>query len=555
MRVALAQLNPTVGDVAGNLAILERTLTELEPERPDLVVFPELFLTGYPPLDLLNRGWFIDQAEAALGRVLELSRRRPETGILVGTVVRTGQDRGKALFNAAVLCADGRELLRQPKSLLPTYDVFDELRYFEPPRQTRRVRFKDEVIGVSICEDAWNGPDAGEPRLYATDPVAELARSGVTVMVNVAASPFSIGRETLRFRLLHGHAERYKVPFVFVNQVGGNDELVFDGRSVALDLEGRPLCVLPAFAEAVVVVDTALAAAAGVYEPEEEVATLHAALVLGLRDYTRKCGFRQAVVGLSGGVDSAVTCAIAVAALGPENVLGVTMPSKVSSRGSVGDSRKLAVNLGIECNRIPITRICNSYLTALKAQLAGREPGVTEENIQARVRGNLLMALSNESGRLVLATGNKSELAVGYCTLYGDMSGGLALLADVPKTMVYGLARYINRERELIPQATIDKPPSAELRPGQEDADTLPPYAVLDAILHRYVEERWSIDAIVADGYERDVVEWVVRAVDRNEYKRRQAAPGIRVTSKAFGMGRRMPIAARYRATAADPGG
>ncbi len=553
MRIALAQLNPTVGDVAGNLALLETTLVKLEPEQPDLVVFPELFLTGYPPLDLLECGWFIDQAESALGRVLELSRRRPETGILVGTVVRTGQDKGKGLFNAAVLCADGRELMRQPKSLLPTCDGFNELRYFEPAHQARKARFKDEVIGVSICEDAWNGPEAEEPRLYDSDPVAELARAGVTVMVNVAASPFSIGREALRYRLLRGHAERYKLPFVFVNQVGGNDELVFDGRSMALDSEGRPLCVLASFTEDVKVVDIAASAAAGAYEPEEEIATVHAALVLGLRDYACRCGFRQAVVGLSGGIDSAVTCAIAVAALGPENVLGVTMPSRVSSRGSVRDSRKLAANLGIECDRIPIARIYGSYLTTLKAQLAGREPGVTEENIQARVRGNLLMALSNESGRLVLATGNKSELAVGYCTLYGDMSGGLALLADVPKTMVYGLARHINRERELVPQATIDKPPSAELRPGQKDEDTLPSYDVLDAILHRYVEERRSIDAIVADGYERDVVEWVARAVDRSEHKRRQAAPGIRVTSKAFGMGRRMPIAAWYRASAADP--
>ncbi|MFO7676633.1 MAG: NAD+ synthase [bacterium] len=543
MRVALAQLNPTVGDFAGNLRLLELALERVAPERPDLVAFPELFLSGYPPLDLLERSWFIDRCEAALGRVVELSSRLAGTGILVGAPVRSGLAAGKGLHNAAVLCAGGREVARQPKSLLPTYDVFDELRYFDPARQARKARLDDLNLGLTVCEDAWSGPDAEEPRAYEFDPVEALARSGADIILNIAASPFSAGRERVRWRLMAGHARRFKLPFVFVNQVGGNDELVFDGRSLVLDREGNVIRVLAAFEEEVAVADTD-AAGGNSYRPGDELETVRTALVLGVRDYFRKCGVRQAVVGLSGGVDSAVVAALAVEALGAENVLGVTMPSRFSSRGSTRDAAALAANLGIELKRIPIRRLHDGYLTALRAELAGREPDATEENIQARIRGNILMALANRDGRLALATGNKSELAVGYCTLYGDMSGGLAPLADVPKTMVRELARLLNRERPVIPAATIKKPPSAELRPNQLDQDTLPPYELLDPILERLVEDGMPAEAVAAAGFDRATVDWVWRAVDHSEHKRRQAAPGIRVTSKAFGTGRRMPIAA-----------
>jgi NAD+ synthase (glutamine-hydrolysing) len=546
MRIALAQLNPTVGDVAGNLRLLERALERVVPERPELVVFPELFLTGYPPLDLLERDWFIDQSEAAVERVVEVSGRLEGIGLLVGAAVRSGLAAGKGLYNAAVLAEGGRELSRHPKSLLPAYDVFDERRHFDPARQVRKARFRDTNLGITVCEDAWSGPDAEEPNAYELDPVEALARGGADIIVNIAASPFAAGRERARWRLLAGHARRFKLPVVFVNQVGGNDELVFDGRSMVVDRRGGAVRVLGSFVEELRVVETD-AAAGGDYRPEEEIATVHDALVLGIRDYFAKCGFQQAVIGLSGGVDSAVVAALAVETLGAANVLGVTMPSRFSSRGSVRDSAALAANLGIELRRIPIGRLYNGYLAALRPELAGAGPDATEENIQARVRGNILMAIANRSGRLVLATGNKSEMAVGYCTLYGDMSGALAVLADVPKTMVWELAGFINRGREVIPAAIIRKPPSAELRPGQLDQDTLPPYDVLDRILSRYIEEGKPVAEIAAEGFDRAMVDWVARAVDRSEHKRRQAAPGIRVTTKAFGMGRRMPIAARFR--------
>ena len=546
MRVALAQLNPIVGDLDGNGVRVHDVLDELGPRRPDLVVFPELFLTGYPPRDLLARQWFVNRAQLALARVVEATMAYPDTGVVLGGPVLNGFKTGKGLYNAAILAAGGRQLLCQPKSLLPTYDVFDESRYFDEASAVQTVRFKGEVLGLAICEDAWNVPEMLGRRVYSRDPVAELARAGATLLIVVSASPFSAGKEELRLQLFSEHCRRHGLPVVFVNQVGANDELVFDGRSLVLDRLGRVRTALPGFEESVTVVDTDVDRASADYQPQEQVESTHDALVLGIKDYVRKCGFRSVVLGLSGGIDSAVVSCLAVAGLGRKNVLGVTMPSEFSSGGSIDDSRQLAANLGIELRTIPIGPVYHEYLNTLRGQLGDRPHDITEENIQARVRGNILMALSNKLGHLVLSTGNKSELAVGYCTLYGDMSGGLCVLADVPKTMVYMLAQYVNRRGEVIPHAVINKPPSAELRPDQTDQDTLPPYEVLDGIIARYVDDGRSRDEIVADGFAAATVDWVINAVNRSEYKRRQSAPGLKVTSHAFGMGWRMPIAARY---------
>ncbi len=548
MRVALAQLNPVIGDYAGNVAKIEHTLAGCAADAPDLVVFPELFLCGYPPRDLLERTWFIQQARDALQQVLVLSERYPHTGILVGAPLPTDRATGKGLNNSALLIEGGRLLLRQDKSLLPTYDVFDEARYFDPATATAVVPFHGERLGISICEDAWTDPELWLRPPYDSDPIARLAADGATLMLNISASPFWAGKEAIRYRLLSNHARRYRLPFVFVNQVGANDELVFDGRSLYLDADGAPCRVFPSFVEHVETVDTAQPGCPAAYTPQPVIESVYQALVLGVRDYARKTGFRQAVLGLSGGIDSALTACLAAAALGPENVVGVTMPGPYSSPGSVGDSRRLAENLGIRLLEIPISGVFVAYLETLTPFFEGRPHDVTEENIQSRIRGNTLMALSNKFGYLVLTTGNKSELAVGYCTLYGDMSGGLAVIADVPKTMVYELARYVNRAGEIIPQAILTKAPSAELRPNQTDQDTLPPYDILDGILQLYVDEGRSFAEICAHGYDPETVRWVLRAVDRNEYKRWQAAPGLKVTSKAFGMGRRIPVAARYAA-------
>jgi NAD+ synthase (glutamine-hydrolysing) len=408
--------------------------------------------------------------------------------------------------------------------------------------------FHGERLGISICEDAWTDPELWLRPPYDSDPIGILAEAGATILVNISASPFWAGKEEIRYRLLSNHARKHGLPLVFVNQVGANDELVFDGRSLYLDGSGSPSAVFPTFVEQVQIVDTVRTSHMQSYAAQPVIESVYQALVLGIRDYTRKTGFRQVVLGLSGGIDSALTGALAAAALGPENVVGVTMPAPYSSIGSVEDSRQLARNLGIRLLEIPISQVFTAYLDTLTPFFEGRAPDVTEENIQSRIRGNTLMALSNKFGYLVLTTGNKSEVAVGYCTLYGDMSGGLAVIADVPKTMVYELARYVNRKTEIIPQASLTKPPSAELRPNQTDQDTLPPYDILDGILKLYVDEGRSLAEIVERGYRQETVRWVLRAVDRNEYKRWQAAPGLKVTSKAFGMGRRMPVAARYGA-------
>ncbi|MGC9319438.1 MAG: NAD+ synthase, partial [Armatimonadota bacterium] len=476
------------------------------------------------------------------------SRQFAGTGVLFGAPTRTRRRLGAGLHNSALLVEDGELVAVRHKSLLPTYDVFDEHRYFDPAPEVRPVAYRGEVLGISICEDAWNAPELWpDQRLYHRQPVAELAAQGATLMVNLSASPFYAGKDRVRHELISAHAAQHRVPFVYANQVGGNDELIFDGGSLVLDARGRVVEQCRHFGEEIATVDTAAEGDAGSYEPLEPIAAVHDALVLGISDYMRKCGFDRAVVGLSGGIDSSVTCAVAVRALGAAQVMGVTMPSMYSSEGSVTDSEALARNLGVRLEEIAIAGIYHAYTDELRP-LIPPPPSTTEENIQARIRGNILMAISNEHGHIVLSTGNKSELAVGYCTLYGDMSGGLAVLADVPKMMVYELAEHINRDGEVIPRAAIEKPPSAELRPDQTDQDTLPPYEVLDPILELYVEEGLSSPEIIAEGYERETVRWVVNAVNRNEYKRRQAAPGLKVTTKAFGTGRRMPIAARYEA-------
>jgi NAD+ synthase (glutamine-hydrolysing) len=545
MKITLAQLNPIVGDVSGNLKKVIDTLEQSGGET-DLIIFSELFLVGYPPRDLLEQPALIERTQAAVQELLAVSRSFPKTGVLLGAAMPTGLDTGKGLNNCALLICGGEIIFRQNKSLLPTYDVFDETRHFAPAAQVEVVNFQGETLGISICEDAWYDPELWSRCLYAFDPIQVLAQKGATLLINISSSPFQVGKEEVRFRLLRNHAQRFGLPVIYVNQVGGDDELIFDGRSLALDSRGEAVAVLPAFREAVATVDSTAPGKPGLYTPMEEIATVHEALVLGIRDYLHKCGFSQAVVGLSGGVDSAVTCCLAQQALGKQNILGVLMPSPYSSKGSIRDARKLVKNLGIPSKEIPITPVYQAYLRSLKGHLDVDQLGVALENVQARIRGNLLMALSNEFGYLVLSTGNKSEMAVGYCTLYGDMSGGLSVLADVPKTMVYQLARYLNRERTLIPEEIITKAPSAELRPDQKDQDTLPPYEVLDQIMNYYLTEGYAFKDITRLGFEPETVRWVIRAIDRSEYKRRQAAPGLKITSKAFGMGRRIPIAARY---------
>jgi NAD+ synthase (glutamine-hydrolysing) len=465
--------------------------------------------------------------------------------VLFGAPYRDARD--KRLLNAALLAVDGRVAFYQAKTLLPNYDVFDEKRHFDPSSGVATVHHRGEALGITVCEDAWAGfLDAQRGSGCSVDPIQELAQQGSTLFINISASPFSIGKEETRYELFREHAAGHRMPFIYVNQVGGNDELLFDGRSMAFSRDGALIALGPAFREWTAVVDTSADSECIDYRPQDRAESVYDALVMGIRDYARKCGFKKAVLGLSGGIDSALACCLAAEALGPGNVLGITMPSPFSSRGSVDDSRDLASRLGIEFRVVPISDIYDVYLGSMSDHFAGLEEDITEENIQARIRGNILMAFSNKFGYLTLAAGNKSELAVGYCTLYGDMCGGLAVLADVPKTLVYELARYVNRASEVIPQVIIDKAPSAELRPGQFDQDTLPPYPVLDEILRYYVEDGLSPGEIVGRGFDVEVVRWVTRRVDANEHKRRQAAPGLRVTAKAFGVGRRMPIAASY---------
>ena len=546
MKITMLQPNPVIGDLPGNIEHLLEAWERAFKNGSDLVVTSELYITGYPPRDFLERPWFINNCQQVLDELVQISTRYPDTGLITGVPLPGG--RGGRLYNAAVLIYRGELVFKQYKSLLPVYDVFDETRYFETAPTIALICFKGEILGISICEDAWNNSQLWpRERLYEIDPIDTLAGQGATLLINISASPFNAGKENIRFQIMKNHAQKHQLPFIYVNQVGGNDELLFDGGSMFINRNGQPVTVFPSFHEHEEMVDTSGENQTCEYVAKDEIETIYMALVTGIRDYLHKCGFSSAVVGLSGGIDSAVTCSLACAALGSQNVQAIAIPSPYSSPQSTDDARLLSSNLGMEYKVISITNIYEAYAHSLQPYLPVSEsdPELTLENIQARIRGNLLMAFSNQEGSMVLSTGNKSEMAVGYCTLYGDMSGGLSVLADVSKTTVYRLADYINRQYEIIPHSIIIRPPSAELKPGQLDQDALPPYDILDAILNLYVEKALSPRGITARGYDANTVLWVCRAVDRNEYKRKQAAPGLRISSKAFGTGRRMPIAAR----------
>ncbi|QMV20041.1 NAD+ synthase [Granulicella sp. 5B5] len=555
MRIALAQINPTVGDFAGNLALISGYVERAAAQAAELVIFPELATCGYPPADLLEKESFVAQAEATLVAVAELTRGEGRPAILCGSPMRCENVRGKHVRNVAALLADGAVHAVQQKMLLPFYDVFDEQRYFEPGHEQSLSVVKGHAVAVTVCEDAWNDKMFWPRQLYPVDPVEELMRqwavlpqplSGHRLILNISASPYWHDKIAVRQKMLGALAKRHRATIVMVNQVGANDSLVFDGSSLVVGPDGEVLAQAKSFAEDLLIVDTTAPDKLLVPPSQDEVALTWQALVLGTRDYLRKCGFKKAIVGLSGGIDSALVAAIAVEALGAENVQGVGMPSEFSSSGSVSDAEKLAANLGIAFSIVPIREIYTRFTGALEPFFEGTAFGLAEENLQPRIRGSLLMALSNKTGALVLTTGNKSEMACGYCTLYGDMVGALAVIADVYKTEVYALSRYVNREREIIPEDTLTKPPSAELRPGQKDTDSLPPYDVLDPILRAYVEEYASAEEIVeAQGVDLALVRRVIRLVEISEYKRQQAAPVLKVSRKSFGMGRRFPIAAR----------
>ena len=542
MKIGLTQINTTVGDLPGNSEKILAAYHRAVAGGAELVVTPELAVTGYPPQDLLFKSRFVPANLEAVGRLQAAIGAVP---LLVGFVDAQQPGRpGQFFRNAAALLQRGQPPRIVYKSLLPTYDVFDDSRYFEPGTQVAPVECNGRKLGITICEDIWCEPYLPRP-YYAVDPARLLVEAGAEIILNLSASPFQCGKPRRRFEMISNLAAEYGRPFVYCNAVGGNDELIFDGNSCVFDANGGLLGTLARFEEDVAVID--LDTAAGPLPPlTEEPAELYPALILGLRDYFSKCGFKSAVLGLSGGIDSAVTACLAVAALGAANVTGVSMPGPFSSKGSVADALALAENLGIRCLQVPISEPFDVFKRQFTDIFAGLPEDSTEENMQARLRGMVLMSLSNKFGSLLLTTGNKSELAVGYCTLYGDMAGGLAVISDVPKTSVYRLANFMNRERELIPLSSIEKPPSAELKANQVDQDSLPPYATLDSVLALYIEENLSAVEIVSRGYDAAVVRWIQRRVDLNEYKRAQAVPGLRVTSKAFGSGRRMPIAQRF---------
>lgn len=543
MKIALAQFNPTVGDFAGNAARILSLSNTAHQRGADLAVFSELCLCGYLPQDLLERPAFIDRNHKELK---ELAAKLPLPAI-VGYAGRVKNGHGKSIANKAALINEGRVVFEQSKMLLPTYDVFDESRYFQPADRQSVYGLGNEQLGITICEDVWNDKTFWANCRYDRDPVTEIIAQGTTILLNISASPYTIDKRGLRLEMLRSIAMHHRRPIVYVNQVGGDDSLIFDGASMALTADGRVAAQARAFEEDLVLFDTVTGKGEIHDQPHEEIAYAYQAILTGTYDYVQKCGFKKVLVGLSGGIDSAVVAAIAAEALGPENVLGVSMPGPYSSDGSKTDAALVSKNLGIDMITVPVGEVFDSYLNALKPIFGTLAPDVTEENIQARIRGNYLMALSNKFGSMVLSTGNKSELAVGYCTLYGDMAGGLAILSDVPKLMVYELANWINREREVIPESSIRKPPSAELRPDQKDEDILPPYDVLDRILKAYIEDLRSPQEI-ADrfGYDLKLVRDIALLVDHNEYKRKQAAPGLKITSRAFGFGRPFPIAQRF---------
>ncbi len=545
MKIALGQINPTVGDFSGNAAKIVEFSRRALAEGAGLILFPELSVCGYPPRDLVERPSFVARNRESVEQIAAETRG---ISVICGLVTPAESETGKSAMNSAALLQDGKIAFLQSKMLLPTYDVFDEVRNFAPAKGQELFPFCGNRMALTICEDAWNDKRFWRKRLYTVDPVDTLIRAGGNFVLNISSSPFWIGKRELRRDMLASIARQHKVPVALVNQVGGNDSLIFDGTSLVLNPEGNVIAQGRSFEEDLIYFDSKTLT--GDLRLDEELdgeeASVYAALVLGTRDYMRKCGFQKAIIGLSGGIDSALTAVIAAAAVGPENVIGVGMPGPYSSPGSIDDARSLAQNLGIRFELLSIDRAYEAYRETLQDVFRGRSEDVTEENIQSRARGTLLMALSNKFGAIVLSTGNKSELGVGYCTLYGDMVGGLAVISDVPKTLVYRLSHYMNSRRGVIPQASLEKPPSAELRPNQKDSDSLPPYEILDAVLEDYVEEAHSAEQIAADhGFEIEVVRRVMRMVDRAEYKRQQAAPGLKISPKAFGYGRRFPIAAK----------
>jgi NAD+ synthetase len=546
VKIALAQINPTVGDFTGNLEKIIAVSRRAAAQGARLTVFSELALCGYPPADFLEKPSFLARCRAAVDE-LAAATRELSTAVLAGVALLAERESGKPAVNAAVLLDGGRLLLEQYKRLLPFYDVFDEQRYFAPSRPQQVVELDGLRLAITICEDAWNDKNFWPRRLYTVDPVEELMRQQPAVLINLSSSPFWHGKRALRRQMLSALARRDGVPVLFTNQVGGNDSLIFDGSSMALNASGELIAQAASFEEDLIVVDPFNAPVVSAPE-EDDTEAAYRALVLGTRDYVRKCGFKKALVALSGGIDSALVAAIATEALGAENVLGIGMPSPYSSTGSIDDSRELAANLGIRFEVIPISGLFAEFTRTLEPLFAGTTPDTTEENIQSRIRGCLLMALSNKFSALVLTTGNKSEMAVGYCTLYGDMVGALAVIGDLVKTRVYAVCSWINRGREVIPHSILEKPPSAELRPDQKDTDSLPPYEVLDPILEAYVE-RYETPEQIADAnqFPLDLVQQVVRLVERSEYKRQQAAPVLKVTCKSFGMGRRFPIAVKVQ--------
>ncbi len=546
MKIALAQIDPTVGDFTGNIEKIVAASRRAAEQGARLTVFSELAVCGYPPADLLEKPSFLARAVSAVEELAEATREL-STAVLVGVALPAGDASGKPAVNAAVLVDKGRVLLEQHKQLLPFYDVFDEQRYFSPSSPQKIVELDGRRLAVTICEDAWNDKNFWPRRLYKVDPMEELMRERPDLHINLSSSPFWHSKRALRRQMLKAIARRDGIPVVMTNQVGGNDSLVFDGSSIAVDAKGNLIALARSFEEDLVIVDPF--DAAPVAEPaDNDDEAAYKALVLGTRDYVRKCGFKKALVGLSGGVDSALVAAIAADALGAENVICIGMPSPYSSQGSINDSHALAANLGIRFEIVPISGLFSEYTEALSPLFTGMKADITEENIQSRIRGNLLMALSNKFNALVLTTGNKSEMAVGYCTLYGDMVGALAVIGDLVKTRVYSVCQWINREHEVIPEAILTKAPSAELRPDQKDTDSLPPYEVLDPILEAYVERYETPEKIASEhGFDLDLVRQVVKLVERAEYKRQQAAPVLKVTAKSFGMGRRFPIAIRVQ--------
>ncbi len=546
VKIALAQIDPTVGDFTGNLEKIVAFSRRAADSGARLTVFSELAICGYPPADLLEKPSFLARCQTAVDELRAATFDLP-TAILAGVALPAGGADGKPAFNAAVLLDHGNLLLEQHKCLLPFYDVFDEQRYFSPSGPQKIIELDGTRLAITICEDAWNDKNFWPRRLYAVDPMEELMRQGPALHVNLSSSPFWHGKRTVRREMLAAIARRDGIPVLMTNQVGGNDSLIFDGSSLALDARGELIAQAASFEEDLVIVDPFNSSPVPLPEDDETEAA-YRALVLGTRDYVRKCGFSKVVIALSGGIDSALVAAIAAEALGKENVTAIGMPSPYSSSGSIDDSRQLAANLGIRFETISINELFADFNHALAPLFKGLAPDTTEENIQPRIRGTILMALSNKLGALVLTTGNKSEMAVGYCTLYGDMVGALAVIGDLVKTRVYSVCHWLNRKREVIPAAILSKPPSAELRPGQMDTDSLPPYDVLDPIVEAYVERYETPESIAQKhGFPLDLVQQVVHLIERSEYKRQQAAPVLKVTSKSFGMGRRFPIAVKVQ--------